>query len=166
MTEFISPRLRLWCALSATDVQRGSHHVSRGSVASLIVPMQIGHSDYVVALAAIPAGKCSTVPGLGLVSGGRDKTVNIWDVEECAAVQQLQGHKYQVNAVGVLSSGDVVSGGLDGVLNMWKGGKAVYSMSEHKTAILCLCVLSSGQILTGMRQQISEGCALRRISGV
>lgn len=114
--------------------------------------MQVGHADYVVALAPIPSGKSPIVPGMGLVSGSRDKSVNVWDVEEGATVQQLQGHKYQVNAVGILSSGDVVSGGLDGVLNMWKGGKAVASLSEHKpnTAILCLCVLSSGQVLTGM----------------
>jgi WD40 repeat protein len=112
--------------------------------------VQVGHSDYVVSLATIPSGKSPIVPGMGLVSGSRDKSVNVWDVEEGAAVQQLKGHKYQVNAVGVLSSGDVVSGGLDGVLNIWKGGKAVHSLSEHKAAILCLCVLSSGQILTGV----------------
>lgn len=111
--------------------------------------MQVGHADYVVSLAPIRSGKSPIVPGMGLVSGSRDKSVNVWDVEEGASVQQLQGHKYQVNAVGILSSGDVVSGGLDGVLNMWKGGKAVASLTEHKAAILCLCVLSSGQILTG-----------------
>lgn len=112
--------------------------------------MQVGHADYVVALAAIPSGTSPIVPGVGLVSGSRDKTVNVWDVEEGASVQQLSGHKYQVNAVGILSGGEVVSGGLDGVLKMWKGGKAVATLSMHKAAILCLCVLSSGQILTGM----------------
>lgn len=117
--------------------------------------VQVGHADYVVALAPIPSGKSPIVPGVGLVSGSRDKCVNVWDVEESASVQNLQGHKYQVNAVGILSSGDVVSGGLDGVLNMWKAGKAIASLSEHKAAILSLCVLSSGQILTGAAAFVS-----------
>lgn len=112
--------------------------------------MQIAHSGFVVAVAAITPGKSPIVPGLGLVSGSQDTTVNVWDVEECAIAQQLKGHDLQVNAVGVLPSGEIVSGGMDALLKIWKGGKAVFSQKEHDAPILCICVLSSGEFLTGV----------------
>lgn len=112
--------------------------------------MQIGHSGFVVAVAAIPPGTSPIVPGLGLVSGSQDTTVNVWDVEECSIAQQLKGHELQVNAVGVLPSGEIVSGGMDAQLKMWKGGKAVFSQKEHDAPILCICVLSGGEFLTGV----------------
>lgn len=112
--------------------------------------VQIAHTGFVVSVAAISPGKSPIVPGVALVSGSQDTTVNVWDVEECAAVQQLKGHELQVNAVGVLPGGEIVSGGMDGQLKMWKGGKAVFSQKEHTAPVLCICVLASGEFLTGV----------------
>lgn len=113
--------------------------------------MQIGHSGFVVSVSPIPAGRSPLVPGTGLVSGSQDTTVHVWDVEECSIAQQLKGHNLQVNAVGVLPGGEIVSGGMDAQLKMWKGGKAVFSQKEHSAPILCICVLSSGEFLTGVK---------------
>eukprot|EP00892_Ulva_mutabilis_P003174 jgi/Ulvmu1/12858/UM098_0043.1 len=109
----------------------------------------IAHSGFVVSVAAVTPGTSPIVPGVAVVSGSQDTTVNVWDVQECASVQQLKGHELQVNAVGILPGGEIVSGGMDGLLKMWKGGKAVFSQKEHSAPILCICVLASGEFLTG-----------------
>jgi WD40 repeat protein len=109
--------------------------------------VQVGHSDYVVSVANIPSVKCPIVPGMGLVSGSRDMSVNVWDVSEGAAVQMLKGTQ---------SSGERGGCGCSkGVWFhvAWMCGKVVYrvhSLREHKAAIMSLCVLSSRQILTGV----------------
>jgi WD40 repeat protein len=111
--------------------------------------MQIGHSSYVVSLAVLPPGSSPVVPGLGLLSGSRDTTVRIWDIETGQFVCSMSGHKHQVNAVGALSGGEVASGGLDGALKVWKAGKVIRTLEEHDGPILALIVLKNGDILTG-----------------
>lgn len=135
---------RCWDGFSGTMVYTNFHKHD------LQTDLQVAHTGFVVCVAAIKPGNSPIVPGMGLVSGSQDSTVNVWDIEECASVQQLKGHDLQVNAVGVLPGGEIVSGGMDGLLKMWKGGKAVFSQKEHSAPILCICVLDSGEFLTGV----------------
>lgn len=119
--------------------------------------MQVGHSSYVVSLAVVPPGSSPVVPGLGLLSGSRDTTVRSWDIETGQSVCSMSGHKYQVNAVGVLPGGEVVSCGLDGVLKVWKAGKAIRTLEEHDGPILALILLKNGDMLTGAPCVLVQG---------
>lgn len=84
-----------------------------------------------------------------MLSGSRDATVRLWSLDSKEALRTLQGHTHQVNAVGVLPSGQVASGSLDGTLKVWKGEEAVHSVKAHETSVLCLLALQGGDILTG-----------------
>ena len=108
-----------------------------------------GHADYVVALAVFPTGVSTDVPGMALLSGSRDKTAKIWDLEAKDAVRTLTGHKWAVNGVGVLPGGEVATGELDGTLRVWKAGKTIRTLSEHSGAILCVLILPNEDIVTG-----------------
>lgn len=113
--------------------------------------VQVGHTGYVVALAAIAPGKIAALKGGGIVSGSRDTTIRLWDIETKASIGQLTGHKYQVNAVAVLPSGQLVSGGLDGFLIFWDGNKSGQEVHAHPgSTILCMLALSDGTLLTGV----------------
>ncbi len=46
-------------------------------------------------------------------AGSRDTTSIVWDVASAAPLATLQGHQYQVTSLGLLPSGDLVSGSLD-----------------------------------------------------
>ena len=112
--------------------------------------MQVGHTGFAVAVALVPPGRIPGLPGRGVLSCGQDETVRVWSLDSKEAVRTLQGHKYQVNAVGVLPGGEVASGGMDGMLNIWKGEKAIHSVKAHENAsVLCLLALQGGDVLTG-----------------
>ena len=57
--------------------------------------------------------RCCTTLELPLHVGSRDTNVMVWDVTTGQALQTLKGHTYQVAAVRVLPTGEVVSGSLD-----------------------------------------------------
>ncbi len=50
---------------------------------------------------------------LGSSSGSRDATVRIWDPTTGEALSVCKGHTYQVSAVGLMPTGEVVSASLD-----------------------------------------------------
>lgn len=59
--------------------------------------IQVGHTDFVTALAHIPAGTCEQCTTDCLVSGSRDNTVRVWKISDASTLQVLEGHRYQVN---------------------------------------------------------------------
>jgi len=81
----------------------------------------VGHTDYVPCLAALPDGRSD---GGKLVSGSKDCTVRVWDVENKQAVAVLEGHTATVTCVAV-AGGDggtrIVSGSSDGSVRVWDG---------------------------------------------
>lgn len=113
--------------------------------------MQAGHSGYVTALAVMAPGTSTEVPGLAVLSGSRDLTARVWDVETKDTVRTLSGHKYQVTGVGVVPGGQTATGEMDGTLRVWKAGKAIRTLREHEGAVLCVTVLPNEDILTGAR---------------
>lgn len=58
--------------------------------------LQVGHTDFVSALAYAPPGLLEGCPGGAVVSGSRDTTVIVWDLQTAQPVQRLEGHEYQV----------------------------------------------------------------------
>jgi phospholipase A-2-activating protein len=57
---------------------------------------QVGHTDFVSALAYAPQGVPNVCQGAAVVSGSRDTTVLVWNAQSAAVVQKLEGHEYQV----------------------------------------------------------------------
>jgi phospholipase A-2-activating protein len=67
-------------------------------------PRQVGHTDFVSALAYAPPGVLEGCPGGAIVSGSRDTTVLVWDPQTAEVVQRLEGHQYQVGGRGARRS--------------------------------------------------------------
>lgn len=72
--------------------------------------MLLGHSSFVGPLAWIAPDE--EFPEGGIVSGGRDTMVFVWDLRTGEKVQSLKGHQLQVTGV-VLDGGDIVSSSFD-----------------------------------------------------
>lgn len=74
------------------------------------------HQGRISAIEFLPDGK-------RLVSAGRDKKLNLWDVPSRSRVAVLSGHQRQVFAIDVSADGQTIaSGGLDGDLRLWRIG--------------------------------------------
>ena len=61
----------------------------------------------------------AAMPRDRIVSGSRDKTLKVWDVNHGLCLQTLRGHTGWVNCVGLLPDGRVVSGSRDKTLKVW-----------------------------------------------
>lgn len=71
----------------------------------------VGHTSFVGTVAWIPPS--AQFPQGGLVSGGMDMRVVVWDLEKASIVQDLKGHSLQVSCVAVEANGDILSASVD-----------------------------------------------------
>lgn len=74
------------------------HGLCRYLSIALLFCLQVGHTDYVSALAYAPPGTLEACPGAAVVSGSRDNSVIVWDLATATPVQRLEGHHYQVRS--------------------------------------------------------------------
>ena len=70
----------------------------------------LGHTSFVGPLAWIPPNE--EYPDGGIVSGGMDTMVLVWDLRTGEKAQTLKGHQLQVTGV-ALDNEDIVSSSLD-----------------------------------------------------
>mmetsp|Transcript_16158 Transcript_16158/g.48409 ORF Transcript_16158/g.48409 Transcript_16158/m.48409 type:complete len:789 (+) Transcript_16158:141-2507(+) len=118
----------------------------------------VGHEDYVTTVVVLPSKSASQG---AFVSGSRDKTVRIWDTSG-SNVEKLEGHKWQVTAVVILSDGSIASASLDGTIRIWSNGKSTV-LEGHEGPVQCLAVLPDGALLSGsndktIRRWIGSAC--------
>ncbi|GAB2222528.1 hypothetical protein Drorol1_Dr00016646 [Drosera rotundifolia] len=106
----------------------------------------LGHTSFVGPLAWIPPSE--EFPKGGLVSGGMDTMVLVWDLRTGEKVQTLRGHKQQVSGL-VLDDGDIVSSSVDCTLKRWRNGKSIESWEAHSAAVQAVVKLPSGELVTG-----------------
>lgn len=102
-------RTRRWCAVigtawatsaaaaAAAATAASSRAAGPSTACPPILPcLQVGHTDFVSAVAYAPPGLLEGCLGGAVVSGSRDTTVMVWDLQTATPVQRLEGHQYQV----------------------------------------------------------------------
>ncbi|XP_040381866.1 phospholipase A-2-activating protein isoform X2 [Oryza brachyantha] len=107
----------------------------------------VGHSSFVGPLAWIPPS--DRFPEGGLVSGGMDTLVLLWDLHKGEVAETMKGHTSQVTGLAVDNNGDVISSAMDCTLRQWRNGNAVEVWEAHKVAVQTVMKLPSGELFTG-----------------
>ncbi|XP_057788250.1 uncharacterized protein LOC131005346 [Salvia miltiorrhiza] len=106
----------------------------------------LGHTSFVGPLAWISPNE--EFPEGGIISGGMDTLLLVWNLATGEKVQTLKGHKLQVTGI-ALDGLDVVSSSVDCTLRRWRGSQQVEEWEAHKAAIQSVIKLPSGELVTG-----------------
>ncbi|KAG6410754.1 hypothetical protein SASPL_128822 [Salvia splendens] len=106
----------------------------------------LGHTSFVGPLAWIPPNE--DFPEGGIMSGGMDTLLFVWNLMTGEKVHTLKGHKLQVTGI-ALDGSDVVSSSVDCTLRRWRGSQQVEEWEAHKAAIQAVIKLPSGELVTG-----------------
>ncbi|XP_041998802.1 phospholipase A-2-activating protein-like [Salvia splendens] len=106
----------------------------------------LGHTSFVGPLAWIPPNE--DFPEGGIMSGGMDTLLLVWNLTTGEKVHTLKGHKLQVTGI-ALDGSDVVSSSVDCTLRRWRGSQQVEEWEAHKAAIQAVIKLPSGELVTG-----------------
>lgn len=122
-----------------------------------------GHSEFVACVAFLP-GRA------GVVSGSKDTTIRVWDLDEDNPANVpyggtgsqmsgtrsgpravvLDGHTSGVRRVLALAGGVVVSAGDDQSLRVWRKGLCVRTMTGHRTALTSLSSPTDGSMVASV----------------
>ncbi|KAL6880418.1 hypothetical protein ACP4OV_011983 [Aristida adscensionis] len=107
----------------------------------------VGHSSFVGPLAWIPPS--DRFPEGGIVSGGMDTVVLLWDLHTGEVAETMKGHTSQVTGLAVDSNGDIISSSMDCTVRRWRNGNAIEVWEAHKVAVQTVLKLPSGELFTG-----------------
>ena len=100
-----------------------------------------GHADRVNSVALTPDGRRA-------VSGSRDKTLKVWDLETGEELRTLTGHWERVSCMALTPDGRrAVSGSLDQTLKVWDldTGAELHTLHGHTEAVLCVALTPDGR---------------------
>ena len=106
----------------------------------------IGHTSYVCSLAVLENGD--------LASGSADKTIRIWNVDDCSTIKVLEGHQDWVTCLLVIAKGQLLaSGSRDKTIKIWniKSGHMVKELLGHTDWINCMTILCDNTLAAGSR---------------
>lgn len=125
-----------------------------------------GHVDSVTCVAVLPDGRHA-------LSGSRDNTLRLWNIESGTALRRLEGHGDWVTCTATLSDGQrAVSGSKDGTLRLWdiESSTELRRFERHDDWVNCLAALPDGRhVLSGSDDKtlrlwdIASGAELRRL---
>ena len=111
------------------------------------------HSDTVTSVAVSPDGR-------RVVSGSKDNTIRIWDMDSGECLKTLEGHHGDVTAVAVSPDGRrIVSGSADRTIRIWNmdSGECLKTSEGHHRGVTAVAVYSDGRhIVSG-----SFDCTIR-----
>ncbi len=100
-----------------------------------------GHSDWWVTTVAI------TPDGLRAVSGSKDDTLKVWDLETGQELKTLEGHSGGVNTVAITPDGlRAVSGSWDDTLKVWdlETGQELKTLEGHSGGVSTVAITPDG----------------------
>ncbi|MCW5737134.1 MAG: TIR domain-containing protein [Enhydrobacter sp.] len=127
-----------------------------------------GHADCVTCAAILPGAR-------HVLTGSRDKTLRLWDIDSGRTLQRLAGHEDWVTCVTALSDGRrALSGSKDGTLRLWDiaSGAALRRFEGHEGSITGVAALPDGRraVTAGHDHivrlwDIELGTELRRFAG-
>lgn len=127
--------VRFWCV---DETEKRRYTLSK---------TMVGHNSFVGPLAWIPANE--RFPEGGIVSGGMDTLVFVWDLSTAQAAQTMKGHQLQVTGVALDDQGDILSSSIDCTVRRWRNGDTVESWPAHQAPIQAILKLPSGEVATG-----------------
>ena len=118
--------------------------IERATVSQDIKPYQEGHLGYIWKLLFLDEKT--------LVSGGRDKTIKVWDADgRCK--QQLEGHRNSVLCFAKLTDELFISGSRDRSIRAWQTRKGQFcQIAEyyfHEALVLSLCRIDDQTFASG-----------------
>jgi WD40 repeat protein len=100
-----------------------------------------GHSSSVIAVAIIPDGKQA-------VSGSRDNTCILWDLNTGQPIKTLNGHSSSVNAIAITPDGkQAVSGSKDNTCILWdlNIGQPIKTLNGHFSSVRAVAITADGK---------------------
>ncbi|CAK9162474.1 unnamed protein product [Ilex paraguariensis] len=126
--------IRFW---SSNPLNNGDYTMSK---------ILLGHTSFVGPLAWVSPN--AELPEGGIVSGGMDTLVLVWDLATGEKVQTLKGHQLQVTGI-ALDGSDIVSSSVDCTLRRWRKDQPIEIWEAHKAAAQAIIKLPSGEFVTG-----------------
>lgn len=114
-----------------------------------------GHTAAVLALAVLPDGR--------LVSGSKDNTIRLWDLQNGVEAACLKGHTGAVSVLALLPDGKLASGSYDTTIRLWdlQNNVEAACLEGHTGAVLALAVLPDGRLASGARDNVIRLWSLR-----
>ena len=91
------------------------------------------------------------LPNGDLAAGGRDGTINIWNLANETIISSLPDHEDVVNAMLILKNGSLVSGSSDGTIKIWDTASSTLlnSLDAEGDSISSLALLHDGSLASG-----------------
>lgn len=102
-----------------------------------------GHTSSINALAF-------SADGRRLISGGRDRALHVWDVQNRALLAELDGHTDEIFAAAFSPDGlRIVSGGRDRAIRVWDAERfdEITQLHGHTSYVYCLAFSPDGRTL-------------------
>jgi WD40 repeat protein len=103
----------------------------------------IGHSHIVRSLAVSADGKI-------LISGSRDKTIKVWNLQTGELLRNLKGHRDGVYAIALSPNEKIIaSGSADKTIKLWhlETGELLATFTGHTSAVTAVAFTASGEML-------------------
>jgi WD40 repeat protein/transcriptional regulator with XRE-family HTH domain len=134
--------IRLW----SNDLPHDRHPKPDSTNSS--VKLLRGHTDFVWDIAFSSDGRF-------LVSGSRDGTLRLWDMQDEQSIHVFEGHKHDVYGLAIDANNQLlVSAGKDQTVRLWdlQSGRTLKTLRGHTGGIHSLSLSSDDQILASSGQ--------------
>ncbi|KAJ7560244.1 hypothetical protein O6H91_04G119700 [Diphasiastrum complanatum] len=143
------------------------YHNGEGKKDFVLAKTLVGHTSFVGSVAWIPSNE--EFPSGGLVSGGMDTSVMVWNLEIAQAIQTLHGHALQVTSVIIDEHGDIFSASVDSTVRKWRRGQIIDVLQGHEGPVQAILKLPFGEIVTGSSDSTikiwKEGKCIKTLRG-